>query len=44
MANKGYAGSIKNTGAQKVNAPFATQKKAKPVVKKGNDLRSNNKK
>lgn len=44
MAKKGYAGSIKNTGAQKVNAPFASQKKAKPIVKKGNDLRSDSKK
>ena len=37
---KGYAGSIKNAGAQKVEAPFKTSKKAKPVVKKGADLRS----
>lgn len=41
----GYAGSIKNTGAQKVTAPFANTKKSKPVIKKGNDLRvSENKK
>ncbi len=37
---KSYAGSIKNTGSQKVEALFKTNKKAKPIVKKGHDLRS----
>ena len=37
----GYAGSIKNTGSQKVQAPFATEAgKGKSTVQKGTDLRS----
>lgn len=46
MANKkcGYAGSIKNTGAQVVKAPFTQEsKKGKSTVKSGKDLRSGNK-
>lgn len=42
MADKkcGYAGSIKNSGAQKVQAPLANQsKKGTANVKKGEDLR-----
>lgn len=36
-----YAGSIKNCGAQKVNAPLPTDsKKGKGTVKTGTDLRS----
>lgn len=38
---KGYAGSIGNSGAQKVKAPMpADGKKGKSTVKTGNDLRS----
>ncbi len=37
---KTYAGNIKNTGSQKVDALFVTKKKSKSVVKKGQDLRS----
>ena len=37
----GYAGSIQNTGAQKVNAPFLQNvKKGNGQVKTGNDLRT----
>ena len=37
-----YAGSIKNTGAQVVKAPFGgDNQKGKSTVKTGNDLRSN---
>ena len=36
----GYAGKIKNTGSQKVEAPFASKTKAKGTVKKGTDLRT----
>lgn len=46
MADKkcGYAGKIQNTGAQKVNAPFAnTGKKGTSTVKTGSDLRTGNK-
>ena len=46
MAGKkpGYAGSIKNTGAQVVRAPFTQEsKKGKSTVKTGKDLRSGNK-
>lgn len=40
----GYAGSIQNTGAQKVNAPFGQQaKKGNGSVKTGDDLRSGSK-
>lgn len=42
MADKTYAGSIKNTGAQVVKAPFSgDNKKGKSTVKTGNDLRNN---
>ena len=42
MAEKTYAGSIKNTGAQVVKAPFGgDNKKDSGTVKTGNDLRSN---
>lgn len=37
---KGYAGRIKNSGAQFVEAPFKTEKKGKNIVHKGNDLRT----
>ena len=42
MANeKGYAGRIQNTGAQKVEAPFGSAgKKGTSTVKTGTDLRS----
>lgn len=40
---KTYAGGIKNTGAQKVDALFDNKKKAKTVVKKGGDLRGTKK-
>lgn len=46
MADKkpGYAGSIQNTGAQKVNAPFANNsKKGTSTVKTGSDLRTGEK-
>ena len=37
-----YAGSIQNSGAQVVKAPFGGEsKKGKGTVKTGNDLRSN---
>ena len=36
----GYAGKIKNAGAQKVEAPAQTTVKTKGTVKKGEDLRS----
>ncbi len=40
-SNRGYAGRIQNTGAQKVKAPFSTgAKKGKTTVKTGNDLRT----
>ena len=39
-ADKTYAGSIKNTGAQVVKAPFSgDNKKGNSTVKTGNDLR-----
>ena len=41
--NKGYAGKIKNTGVQKVEAPFAGVKKGNGVVKTGEDLRTGKK-
>lgn len=41
---KGYAGSIQNSGAQKVKAPFqGDTKKGKGSVKTGDDLRSGKK-
>jgi hypothetical protein len=41
MAEKGYAGKIKNTGVQNVKGPYAGgQKKGKSTVKTGNDLRN----
>jgi len=40
MEDKTYAGSIKNTGAQVVKAPFSgDNKKGNGTVKTGNDLR-----
>ncbi len=39
MAEKGYAGKVKNTGSQYVQAPFAQSKKSRGVVKRGEDLR-----
>lgn len=40
MADKTYAGSIKNTGAQVVKAPISgDNKKGNGTVKTGNDLR-----
>lgn len=40
MANKStYAGKIKNTGTQKVDALFKTEQKSKGKVIKGRDLR-----
>ncbi len=39
MAEKGYAGKIKNVGAQKVEAPNQTTVAKKGTVKKGEDLR-----
>lgn len=37
----GYAGSIQNSGTQKVNAPFQQNvKKGNGQVKTGNDLRT----
>lgn len=39
--NKGsYAGRISHNGAQKVEAPFKSEKKSNAKVKKGNDLRA----
>jgi len=45
MSNKkGYAGSIQNSGAQKVKAPLpAGGKKGNSTVKTGNDLRGGKK-
>lgn len=41
MAEKGYAGRIGSTGAQKVNAPYPAGKKSgKGTVKRGEDLRT----
>ena len=37
---EGYAGKIKNTGSQYVQAPQAAKATAKGSVKKGTDLRS----
>lgn len=40
MAEKGYIGKIGNTGAQKVEAPYAPKAtKGKSTVKRGEDLR-----
>ena len=36
---EGYAGKIKNAGAQKVEAPCQTTVAKKATVKKGEDLR-----
>lgn len=36
---KGYIGKIGNAGAQVVEAPYKSKKKAKSKVIKGNDLR-----
>ena len=43
MKKDTYAGRINNNGTQKVEALFTTKKKAKPVVKRGNDLRNGTK-
>ena len=43
MKKDTYAGRINNNGTQKAEALFTTKKKAKPVVKKGNDLRNGTK-
>ena len=41
MADKTYAGKIKNSGAQIVKGPFAGgAKKGKSTVKRGDDLRT----
>ena len=41
MSEKSYAGKIKNSGSQKVTAPYpADAKKGKSEVKKGTDLRT----
>ncbi len=41
MAEKGYAGKISNTGAQKVQAPHTPNTtKGKSDVKRGDDLRT----
>ena len=40
MKSNGYAGKIKNTGTQKVEAPFKTEQKSKGKVIKGRDLRA----
>lgn len=36
----GYAGKVKNTGSQFVQAPFQQQKKSNSTVKRGEDLRT----
>ncbi len=41
---KGYAGSVKNTGSQYVQAPFSSGKKQNGTVKRGEDLRTGNSK
>jgi len=40
MEKKSYAGEIKNTGTQTVQALYKTPATNKNVVKKGGDLRS----
>lgn len=40
MADKGYAGSIKNTGSQVVAAPKQLTNPKKGTVKTGKDLRT----
>lgn len=41
MAEKnGYAGKVKNTGSQFVQAPFQSGKKGTSTVKRGEDLRT----
>lgn len=41
MADKnGYAGRVKNSGQQYVQAPFQSGKKQNGTVKRGNDLRN----
>ena len=41
MAEKGYAGKIKNSGTQVVKGPYSGgQKKGKSTVKTGDDLRT----
>ncbi|MEG2073976.1 MAG: hypothetical protein RRY54_04355 [Angelakisella sp.] len=43
MEKKSYAGAIKNTGSQKVEALYKTPKGKSPDVKKGKDLRGGKK-
>lgn len=40
MAKDGYAGKIKNTGSQYVQAPYTQGKKSNGTVKRGEDLRT----
>lgn len=42
--DNGYAGKIKNTGSQVVQAPYASGKKQNGTVKQGSDLRAGEKK
>lgn len=37
---EGYAGKIKNTGSQRVEAPFKQSNKTTGTVKRGTDLRT----
>lgn len=43
MSKEGYAGKIKNTGSQVVEAPKQTKIPGKSVVHKGKDLRTGKK-
>lgn len=43
MSKEGYAGKIKNTGSQVVEAPKQTTEPKKSVVHKGKDLRAGKK-
>lgn len=43
MKKDTYAGRTNNNGTQKAEALFTTKKKAKSVVKRGNDLRNGTK-
>lgn len=43
MENKGYAGSIRNSGTQVVKAPSQSTDQKKGTVKTGGDLRSGRK-
>lgn len=44
MKKDTYAGRVKNTGAQFVEAPFQTEKKSAGKVIRGEDLRTGKKK